>query len=421
MNVKCPLCGEQFQLAFESDALTIPVMSSGNSRRHGCNKTIAMGDAIASSKKKEESTSMNISKEELTTLVSAMVSEALASVEAEDSASRSEQTLSPEPEHVFCKENDHENEYTDADVNSVSQEMSSIMTSSPYAKNSKFYGKMFGGQVFDPYTDRRWIPAKFYRMYDRSKNENIDAQIRLFYPMNKALDVVRKELDTLIWLKKNNQIAFEERCLFFTVKRMAGFFMDYLSAMQEQDEQYIKDRIGAICDSKKRKKFPIELKTKYFGKEIVCGTVDRALSAKGEIVMDFSSSVELENRRYLYKDYHQRLEEIRSGRFCCTDAYVRLHEIISGIPFRKLDIRVNWDVKLYSKHFMEAFKAAGAYYTMKNLICHENLSFKGYTGEDAVLQLRAAAQTPYNPARAYVLYAMFKEMVHANRFEPTWK
>lgn len=109
----------------------------------------------------------------------------------------------------------------------------------------KYEGKTICGEVYNPYTVRRWISAQFTRLasmtYDFSgvyvytKYDNINDAIRRHYTYKYSILYTIKECKKLAKMERNDPVAFSERKMFFTEAVIRSVIFDFANAKGYND------------------------------------------------------------------------------------------------------------------------------------------------------------------------------------------
>ena len=205
----------------------------------------------------------------------------------------------------------------------------SAITESNFAKKSKLYNKiMEDGNVFNPYIHRRFLPKQYLENIG-----NIDEYIDKI-SFTKALDYCISESKRLSTLSKIDTFTLSERRMFFTFGVIKGMVYEYCKYFEEYVTRLSSNTTGT--------------KGYFYG--------------------------------YGYADFltvYNDMNEIRES-FKYANSYTSLYDICSARQFKRfLPISS-------TKEFKEAYKASGAYYTMKHLIMFEGYSFENMTTKESL-------------------------------------
>jgi len=84
--------------------------------------------------------------------------------------------------------------------------------------------------------------------------------------------------------------------------------------------------------------------------------------------------------------------------------------------FNRVRIRIP-DTCQQSYTWQDSFKAAGAYFTMKNMLCYHGCTLEGLSGTKAVSRLLTIAREYMKEREGYCLMGMLKEFIKDNHFD----
>jgi len=255
------------------------------------------------------------------------------------------------------------------DNHSNSQSKISYM---PFAKKSKFYNQiMSDGNIFNPYLHRRFLPVQYLKMmnYRRGRRTlGYNACLRECYSFQYSIDYTRKEAKKIAFLEWNDPRSFYERSKFFSIEKIKLIIDDYVKKailhIENLPTKNIQDVTVKIIKGR--------------------GRVEIGSSLE-ELIDDLKAFSRQVNRCNNYKKLSQTLESF--------DYVVLPYET------RK------------SKDFIDVFKGAGAYYTIKHLIMFEGCSFKGAFESNATNKLKSFLR---QELEGYVYHAMLKELLDDN-------
>lgn len=237
-------------------------------------------------------------------------------------------------------------------------------TKEHWAKNSKFYGKVFeDGHIFNPYIDRRWLPAQYLRLLSNYKCSGYKA-IKNSYNLNYQIDWLKKEVEKLAYLQKVDQAAFEERRQFLTPG-------DVIRIVTEIFE--VSDKLFNYATRKHLPSLKIKNKVFFLG-----NIYYKCNERTGDVTEYFETSDELKFIKESQKNLVNKLCMERSN----VTAYKKMSELLNSYNFIKFGL----DQKPTAT-FIDKFMAQGAYYTLRNLVMFEGASFKGETGKTAIDKL----------------------------------
>lgn len=232
------------------------------------------------------------------------------------------------------------------------------------ATTSRYYNRVLqNGEVWSPYTNRRFLPAQYLGMMVWYKG-NIDKAIACRYGFNQFLKLMEAEVENLVFMSKHWRTAFAERSQFLTVEDCRTIFGQYLTALEEN----LNNR--GLCTFAKSKGTyhrviqghgDVTLWTvKDETKEGRDGSVTKTNTiAPSDWLVETNAAIEVAKRRVnAITDYADALKVLQTylprismGTFKDSEGSVR-----TWLP----------------KRWKECFKKAGAYYTLKSLVfnCH---------------------------------------------------
>ena len=270
-----------------------------------------------------------------------------------------------------------------------------------WAKNSKFYGKvMSDGHVFNPYLDRRFLPAQYLGMIKDEWNHSAWTAINRRYGYMYSIEWLLKEVDKLAFLAKVDPVAFEERKQFLLPSDIYYIASDYVEKLETE----INSRL-ALQEYKVAKKGKVYLKFHGY-KEIYAGNQIEIIKDH-KIVTEVEKSDELMFLVLKFKEMVKQLKEVCAlwRAFKNKDTYKKINQILQGIRF----IELPYNTKK-SNVFLDRFMAQGAFYTLRNLILFEDYRLKGRGNREAEELLRASICL-----EGYKLHAMLKECLKDNK------
>ena len=270
-----------------------------------------------------------------------------------------------------------------------------------WAKNSKFYGKvMSDGHVFNPYLDRRFLPAQYLNMIRNEYNYSAHIAINNNYAYMYSIEWLLKEVDKLAFLGKVDPVAFDERKLFLFPRDIYFIVKDYVSKLEKEiDNRLFTNNYRATKQGKVYLKFH-GYKELYAGDEI-------EVIKDHQVVTEVEKSDELKALIFKFNDVVEQLKvfadytyQFYSGK----NDYKKINQILQGIRF----IELPYNTKK-SNVFLDRFMAQGAFYTLRNLILFEDYRLKGRGNREAEELLRASICLD-----GYKLHAMLKECLKDN-------
>lgn len=277
-----------------------------------------------------------------------------------------------------------------------------VDVSGKYAKDSTLYGKIMNdGYVFNPYLHRRWLPAQYMKMLEKSEKNNMNVNpIIRGYGADYSIRVTKDEIARLAVLEKTDKETFNERKLFYTLKDCKDILIDYF-------EQAIK-----YCENIPVTSFDLKYnnpngKTTFFmwvlGKE----TRVNVVSSK-TIQKDIPNEKILkENRTYKSSERIHEFYCVVTDIMDCA-SYTALNNLIHNHKFHHLPNQTVCDT------FVECYKKSGAYYTLAELITFNGCKFHNFKNPaEAMNYLKN--QLSYG-VEAYKFHAMLKECIAQNHF-----
>ena len=281
---------------------------------------------------------------------------------------------------------------------------------------SKWYGKVLqNGEVWTPYTNRRFLPAQYMRLMSEFDG-NVSAGVSVRYSLQDVWSTLDNEISTLIWTARNWANAFAERSQFFTVDDCVKIMTEYLVELRKN----INNR--AMCDySKTKRTYSRSIrgegrvtlwtydKTTDEGRAGALTTTESITPS--EWLIRTNTRIEVALRRLGRCDTYEK---------ALTVLRVHLPRVSMG-TYRDSNGRVrNW----LPKRWKECFIKAGAYYTLKALIVnkHVRLTTEDFRGTKTVsgtvrdgldgLKAFLAGNVP-----CYVVHAVLKKSIEQAGFD----
>lgn len=236
------------------------------------------------------------------------------------------------------------------------------------AKTSQFFNKiMMDGTIFNPYIHRRWIAAQFLQMM--KTDLNVDKQIKQKYSYMYSLEYTMKELNRIVYCMDDE--AFRERRMFFKSNTIKHIFLNY-----------IKDALEYVSNHHPGTRVKWRKKHRFYRYDQL---IPIFTTAKAELA-----------RTYLGSNDRRDFETIKS--------------IMKDVPL--IDFFEN--SKKMDAVFFDAFKKSGAFYTFQQLVLFEGcVYFRMNDAEKIMAEMRRKLE--YEPT--YVIYAILKEMIKANKYQ----
>lgn len=259
-----------------------------------------------------------------------------------------------------------------------------------WAKNSKFYGKVFeDGHIFNPYIDRRWLPAQYLKLLSNYKGSGYKA-IKNSYNLNYQIDWLKKEVEKLAYLQKVDQAAFEERSQFLTPGDVIQIVAEIFKVSDKLFNYATRNHLSSL-----------KIKSKTF----FLGNIYYKCNEKtGDVTEYFETSDKL---KFIKESQKNLINKLRMERRINVSAYKKMSELLNSYNFIKFGL----DQKPTAT-FIDKFMAQGAYYTLRNLVMFEGFSFKSETGKTAIDKLMSLPNdTGY---RGYKMNAALVECLDMN-------
>ena len=280
------------------------------------------------------------------------------------------------------------------------KEIGSTTVKGKWGQNSKYYGKvMADGHIFNPYLDRRFLPAQYLSMIKNEYNYSAYTAIKNNYSYMYSIEWLIKEVDKLAFLEKADKVAFEERRVFLKPEDVYFIVRDYVCSLTGLVERRLK-----LGDYRKEKKTgDVYLKFKGY-KEIYAGREVEDIE-NHKVVKRVAKSEELKRTINKFCDLSGELWELaKQSGYNNKGIYKKMNYLLQSVRF----IQLPYDTKK-SPVFIDRFMAQGAYYTLRNLILFEGYKLKSYNGSQACELLRS-----YAGLKGYKLHAILKECLDDN-------
>ena len=281
------------------------------------------------------------------------------------------------------------------------KETGNTTTKGKWGQNSKYYGKvMADGHIFNPYLDRRFLPAQYLNMIKNEFNYSAYTAINSSYSYMYSIEWLVREVDKLAFLEKADKVAFEERRIFLNPINVYNIISDYVRKLNRLIETKLKSRNYRL----EKKTGDVYLKFKGY-KEIYAGREVEDIE-NHEVVKKVAKSDDLKNIMRVFIKLSNDLHELaRQGIFNNNKGiYKKMNHLLQSVRF----IQLPYDTKK-SSVFIDRFMAQGAYYTIRNLVLFEGYELKGYKGSEASELLRS-----YAGLEGYKLHAILKECLDDN-------
>lgn len=266
---------------------------------------------------------------------------------------------------------------------------------------SRYYLKVLAnGEVFCPYTDRRFLPAQYLRLMALYDN-NVDAAIAERYDLKRVWKTLRYELIGLDWMRTHWRAAYDERSVFFPLEDVRGMVRDYLEKLREDLLDMSKCRY-VKHGGRYTRRLPglghMTLWTRETTKESVSANDSHTTTTVDTVTM----TPFLANTVKGIDKCLRRLE--------FSASYSSVAEVIDEMPKISLwkyghgHATRNWQPMAWRL----AFKKAGAYYTLKSLIRDGIVKFSSDDGTVDTVAGGLAALRAAIREEAYVIHAILK-------------
>ena len=195
-----------------------------------------------------------------------------------------------------------------------------------------------GGNIANEKLYRRWVMAQWFRQYN-SKAGYAATVAKL--PVSYQWKMISEELKVLAKLEKTDVGYFNERSTFFNIEIISGILNEYLSQLTKTVDH---------LKVKKCKKVPY---VHVGGQDIFVDDLNRKL----------------------YTPLRQAISKFETAQD--YTAASRAFEVLKRNHLQKYH--------LYRKNafssFLDAYKGAGAYYTLQNMVLYHNCALTEYTSD----------------------------------------
>lgn len=244
-----------------------------------------------------------------------------------------------------------------------------------YAVNSRWFQKVLqNGEVWTPYTNRRFLPAQYLHLMSWHDG-NVSAAVARRYSMKEFFRLMDTEVEKLIWIAKHWKTAFAERSQFLTVDDCKEIFREYLTALRKN----VNDR-GLCTFSKKDENGEYWRRIQGEGRTVLW-TYEKKTEegANGAVTVTEST----EPTEWLIKVNAQI--EISLKKLAKCDSYEKAlsllrndmpHVSMGTFKDQQRNVR-HW----LPKRWKECFLKAGAYYTLKSLVVNKHVAFTTEEGD----------------------------------------
>ena len=269
---------------------------------------------------------------------------------------------------------------------------------------------------------RRWITAQTMDLlgwrdgnYKKSNTWTKRFNQRYGYPM--MFDVTRDELKRLYHLEQKDSQAFNEEVQFFDTEVVIALMNDYIKVLKS----YVKTLNIKHC-----KGVPYV----HLGRCYVYNTteINQKLRKYGlSDVVKIKEFLECNKQNIFVEDLNKKvytIENLFVRAAALSQNYEELYEIFcmfSDFRYNPFFITkpMSWNLKKPAE-WVDAFKGAGAYYSMDNLIKFSGLKLKNYSTDevlgtqDSLKYLKEMAKQ--TKGERYKLLALLKESLVVNNF-----
>lgn len=275
--------------------------------------------------------------------------------------------------------------------------------------NSKWYKAVLqNGEVWSPYTNRRFLPRQFLELMS-DYGENISKAVDSRYNVRSFLRILQNDVENLAFMEKNWYTAFCERGQFLTIDGIRRIVRAYLQSMRDD----LTDR--SKCTEGKKGK--LWRKFKGYGRVPMYNKVE---TNGYDNFGGNSETTEYRPSDWLRKtvvDIDRLHGEVHGA------LHAQLADIIKRIP--KLGIG------LVPKFWKECFIKQGAFYTLKSLVVNGHVKvacLADQVGQAADDGMRCRASNPaeglemlykldMSEMKAYQVYAVLKESIRLSCFD----
>lgn len=238
-----------------------------------------------------------------------------------------------------------------------------------YVKNTRLFRRFVMAQMFQMLS---------YKSYD-GKYEGYNDYLKRRYSYKYTIDMMMEEVRVLSKLEERDFETFKEREHFFDRNTVATVLEDYADAL----ERYVEKLPSHRCKGVPYKK------------------------VKGINIFED----DLNKKLYLPVKYD-------ASRIRCAKNYKEVYAILCG--FKRNMVKLPWDTKK-SAAWIDAYKGAGVFYTLKNLVMFHDCGIStepyGHTlkGVSAVKYLNAMLDE--YKGEYYRMFALMKKVIKDNKFD----
>lgn len=241
-----------------------------------------------------------------------------------------------------------------------------------YVRNTKLHRRFVMAQMFHFLNYKSWD----------GKETGYNACLRNMYSYQYTLDMMLEEVRVLSKLESRDKESFEERSHFFTHEVVVRVLEDYLAKL----EQYVDGLPEHKCK----------------------GVPYKRVKGRNIFVSDLEKK--------LYCPILLNIERIANAK-----SYAEMYKLLE--KFMRNIVKLPYDTPK-SKVWIDAYKGAGAYYTLKNLIMFHGcgIDVGGYYntkiyGTDAMKYLNSYLDI--YQGEYYRMFALMKKVIEDNKFDFT--
>lgn len=288
-----------------------------------------------------------------------------------------------------------------------------------WMKTSKYAGKELASGYYHPFTSRRWIERQFLQCM-LVDNLNVSKGIRCHYPMTEAVVYMASECKKLAKMSVENPIQYEERKHFFSLDVVKELFRTYLDCVEVEIERMAsyhysitpsaRREMGGAFELKKYKNNPGYGRVSYSVTKTVDynDNVTTSFVFSGRLLSDLREVRAAVNRAVCYFDLYDAMRNMKivnvDNKYGITSCN------------RKYSLTDEYGHYSLPNSFVEGFKKAGAYYSLKNRIDFDGAEYVvlvngkevRYKGKKAAQMLRRDLEAG---VPSFVFYARYKEAI----------
>ena len=287
------------------------------------------------------------------------------------------------------------------------------------ATTARWYDAVLqNGEVWTPYTSRRFLPAQYLGLMLQSDG-NVDAAIARRYTLRDCWRLLDTELEKLVFMDKHWHSAFIERRRFLPVATVAEIFNEYLDALErnigDREKCVFKKSTGEYCRRIQGEGRVVLWKRKEETSNGENGSVRETMSIEPTDWLERLNKriAAARNRLRRCTSYANALEILR----------VYMPQVSMGTFTDSEGMTRNWLPKAWKR----AFKKQGAYYTLKSLIVNCHVRYTSESGEwsrrttEVCQSARESLDKLTNlldeKVPAYVVHAILKRSIEESHFD----